>query len=210
MRWHAQLAGLQLSTCFSLRFVVLACPAVGCQLPQQHSSLCHISPPVCLAARRYLTPLLVSLGVQLEPVLGPALGWALGVAAAPGLFTWIGGSIVLLATLGATLATARRQQQEEAAAAEANGRLLLKNKSMRLPSSSADGASYAAVAAEAHSRQGSQAGGGSSSTREGDMDVIVSERQQLLPASSQLSHHAKPHAADHYEIELPDIRTEQR
>lgn len=146
-------------------------------------------------------------------MLGPALGWALGVAAAPGLFTWIGGSIVLLATLGATLATARRQQQEEAAAVEADSRLLLKNKSLRLPSSSADDASYAAAAAEAapaRSRQGSQVDGGSSSAREGDMDVIVSERQQLLPASSQLSHHAKPHAADHHEIELPDIHTEQR
>lgn len=165
---------------------------------------------------KYLTPLLVSLAVQLEPVLGPALGWALGVAAAPGLFTWIGGSIVLLATLGATLATARRQQQEEAAAAEADSRLLLKKKSMRLPSSSADDdAGYAAVNAEAaaprRSRQGGHGGdGGSSSAQEGDMDVIVSERQQLLPASSQLSHHVKPHAGAHHEIELPDIHSEQR
>lgn len=82
-----------------------------------------------------MTPLLVSLAVQLEPVLGPALGWAAGVAAAPGLFTWIGGTVVLLATLGATLATARRQQQEQEAEAEAADRRLLKNKSMRLVSS---------------------------------------------------------------------------
>jgi hypothetical protein len=134
------------------------------------------------------------------------------VAAAPGLFTWIGGSIVLLATLGATLATARRQQQEEEAAAAAESRLLLKNKSMRLPSSSVDDdAGYAAVDAEAAAPGRSrQADGGSSSVREGDMDVIVSERQQLLPASSQLSHHVKPHAVEHHEIELPDIHSEQR
>lgn len=62
---------------------------------------------------KYMTPLLVSLAVQFEPVLGPLLGWITGVSPAPGLFTWVGGSIVLLATIGATLATAQRQQQEE-------------------------------------------------------------------------------------------------
>jgi hypothetical protein len=174
--------------------------------------------------RRYMTPLLVSLAVQLEPVLGPALGWALGVAAAPGLFTWIGGSVVLLATLGATLATGRRQQQEEAAAAEAEGRLLVKNKSIRLPSISASSSnsSYVAVAAadEAGASQQGQRGvvdgdGSSPVTyagrsqgagvgRDRYMDV-VGEREQLLPSSSQLSHHMKPHARDHQEIELPDI-----
>lgn len=178
--------------------------------------------------RRYMTPLLVSLAVQLEPVLGPALGWSLGVAAAPGLFTWIGGSIVLLATLGATIATGRRQQQEEAAAAEAEDRLLIKNKSMRLPSSSTDGSntSYVVVAAADEGgasepgQVGGEGGGSSGGMYAGrfhglgvginsDMDVVVGEREQLLPSSSQLSHHTKPHARDHHEIELPDIH-EQR
>lgn len=186
-----------------------------------------------------MTPLLVSLAVQLEPLLGPALGWALGVAAAPGLFTWIGGSIVLLATLGATLATGRRQQQEEAAAAEAEGRLLLKNKSMRLPSvgaprGDAGSSSYAPVAAVDKAEVGVHdyeqglglggSGSGSGSVgkagytgrdrsvglaRNGDMDVIVSEQEHLLLGGSQLSHHVKPHVLDHQEIELPDIQ-EQR
>ena len=178
-----------------------------------------------------MTPLLVSLAVQLEPVLGPALGWALGVAAAPGLFTWIGGSVVLLATVGATLATAQRQKQEEsAAAAEAEERRMLKHKSLRLPSfggpgahsGSGGGSSYAAVSgAEEHAgisiqqqqlhgaapagHVGSSGGGGGGVLREGDMDVIVSEREQLLPSGAQLSHHLKPHAKEHQEIELPDV-----
>lgn len=178
-----------------------------------------------------MTPLLVSLAVQLEPVLGPALGWAVGVAAAPGLFTWIGGSIVLLATLGATLATAKRQQQEEAAA-EAEDRQMLKHKSMRLPSvgggNSSSLGSYAALVA-AEEPAGSQdtghlpveaspeagtVGVGSGVLKGGsiggvgvggDMEVIVGERTQLLPNGSHLSHHSKPHAPEHLEIELPDI-----
>lgn len=175
-----------------------------------------------------MTPLLVSLAVQLEPVLGPALGWAAGVAAPPGLFTWVGGSVVLLATLGATLATARRQQQEEAEEAE---RRLLKNKSMGLASDAGDGnstsgSSYAALAA-AEDAAGSSAerqlestavdvagggqgafghsGGASRGSEGGDMDVIVSERAQLLPSGSHLSHHVKHGRRDHTEIELPDI-----
>jgi hypothetical protein len=172
-----------------------------------------------------MTPLLVSLAVQLEPVLGPALGWAVGVAAAPGLFTWIGGSIVLLATLGATLATAKRQQQEEAAA-EAEDRQMLKHKSMRLPSvgggNSSSLGSYAALGAAdepaaspdagrmpdvASSKVGTLGVGsvGGSVGVGGDMEVIVGERMQLLPNGSQLSHHSKPHGKEHLEIELPDV-----
>eukprot|EP00879_Flechtneria_rotunda_P014854 GHRR01015519.1.p2 GENE.GHRR01015519.1~~GHRR01015519.1.p2 ORF type:complete len:159 (+),score=47.53 GHRR01015519.1:1384-1860(+) len=61
---------------------------------------------------KYMSPLMVSLAVQFEPVIGPFLGWLAGVAAAPGTFTWIGGGIVLLATAGAIVATAKRQQAE--------------------------------------------------------------------------------------------------
>lgn len=190
----------------------------------------------------------MSLAVQLEPVLGPLLGFAFGVAAAPGMFTWIGGSVVLLATLGATLATAKRQQQEE----EAESRRVLKHKSMRLPSfvvaggGGGDGngsnSSYAALTAQEDSFSAQAAAGGgnsngsrgisipqwkqsgignSSSSRmseaEGDMDVVVGERQQLLPGGSQLSHHVhvRPaagvmhhqhhnHNRDHSEIEMQE------
>lgn len=60
-----------------------------------------------------MAPLMVSLAVQFEPVVGPLIGWAVGVSLPPGIYTWIGGAIVLLAAVGATVATARRQEQEE-------------------------------------------------------------------------------------------------
>lgn len=178
-----------------------------------------------------MTPLLVSLAVQLEPLLGPAIGWAVGISAAPGLFTWIGGSIVLLATLGATLATAKRERQEEQAAAE--DRRLLKHKSLRMPSASGNSSSLGSYAAldvaeppagspdavylpDAASPEAVAVHGGSGVSSAdrvsrmgygGDMEVIVGERA-LLPGGSQLSHH-KPHGREHLEIELPDTHGRQ-
>lgn len=68
------------------------------------------------AVLRFLTPLHVSLAVQLEPVLGALFGWLARVAPPPGIFTWAGGSVVLAATAGATIATARREAAATAAA----------------------------------------------------------------------------------------------
>eukprot|EP00878_Enallax_costatus_P014394 GHUV01015054.1.p1 GENE.GHUV01015054.1~~GHUV01015054.1.p1 ORF type:complete len:402 (+),score=87.18 GHUV01015054.1:361-1566(+) len=62
---------------------------------------------------KYMPPLMVSLAVQFEPIVGPLIGWAVGVALPPGIFTWIGGAVVLVAAAGATVATAKRQEQEE-------------------------------------------------------------------------------------------------
>jgi hypothetical protein len=72
---------------------------------------------------RYVSPLIVSLAVQFEPVVGPFIGWATAVSPAPGLFTYIGGGIIMAATVGATVAAALRQQKEER---------LVKTKSMRI------------------------------------------------------------------------------
>lgn len=68
---------------------------------------------------KYMAPLMVSLAVQFEPIVGPLIGWAVGVALPPGMYTWIGGGVVLVAAAGATVATAKRQEQE---AAQAKGR----------------------------------------------------------------------------------------
>jgi hypothetical protein len=72
---------------------------------------------------RYVSPLMVSLAVQFEPVVGPFIGWATGVSPAPGFFTYIGGGIIMVATVGATVAGALRQQKEER---------FVKTKSMRM------------------------------------------------------------------------------
>jgi hypothetical protein len=72
---------------------------------------------------RYVSPLIVSLAVQFEPVVGPFIGWATAVSPAPGFFTYIGGGIIMVATVGATVAAALRQQKEER---------LVKTKSMQI------------------------------------------------------------------------------
>lgn len=59
-------------------------------------------------------------------MLSPFLGWLAGVSAPPGPSTWAGGALVLLATAGASVATAAREAKE---AREA--RALVKHKSLR-------------------------------------------------------------------------------
>lgn len=62
---------------------------------------------------KYLTPLLLALTLQLEPLLGSVMGWFAGVTAAPGPLTFAGGALVLVAAVLVTAATARREQREE-------------------------------------------------------------------------------------------------
>jgi hypothetical protein len=73
---------------------------------------------------------MVSLAVQFEPVVGPFIGWATGVSPAPGFYTYIGGGIIMAATVGATVAGALRQQKEER---------FVKTKSMRMTADDAGG-----------------------------------------------------------------------
>mmetsp|Transcript_15190 Transcript_15190/g.26341 ORF Transcript_15190/g.26341 Transcript_15190/m.26341 type:complete len:442 (+) Transcript_15190:67-1392(+) len=61
---------------------------------------------------RYLTPLTIALAFQLEPLVGTLIGFALGVVDAPGLATWIGGLVVLLATCWVTSSTVKREATE--------------------------------------------------------------------------------------------------
>ncbi|MEC7168640.1 MAG: DMT family transporter, partial [Candidatus Thermoplasmatota archaeon] len=45
---------------------------------------------------KYVSPLLISISVTLEPVLGSIIGWMFFSTGIPGLWTWIGGPILLL------------------------------------------------------------------------------------------------------------------
>lgn len=53
---------------------------------------------------KYLNPLVISVAVLFEPLLGSVIGWFLGTSSIPGLFTWVGGIFliggVILVTLG--------------------------------------------------------------------------------------------------------------
>lgn len=45
---------------------------------------------------KYVSPLLISISVTLEPVLGSLIGWMFFSTGIPGLWTWIGGLILML------------------------------------------------------------------------------------------------------------------
>jgi hypothetical protein len=62
---------------------------------------------------KYMSSLTVALAVQLEPMIGPCIGYALGVMAPPGVYTYAGGAVVLLATVWVSIASAKREAAEE-------------------------------------------------------------------------------------------------
>ena len=45
---------------------------------------------------KYVSPLLISISVTLEPVLGSIIGWMFFSTGVPGMWTWIGGPIMML------------------------------------------------------------------------------------------------------------------
>jgi hypothetical protein len=54
-------------------------------------------------------------------VIGSLMGWAIGVASPPGPLTYVGGSILLAATLLVTVAGHRREAAEKQGASERDG-----------------------------------------------------------------------------------------
>jgi hypothetical protein len=67
-----------------------------------------------------LPPLLVSLTMLLEPVGGALFGVAIGVASLPGVWTWVGGAVMLIG-LAAVVVGADRRTRTAAAAAVGTG-----------------------------------------------------------------------------------------
>lgn len=61
------------------------------------------------AVLRYLSSLIIAMAITLEPPLGTALGWLLGVSSAPGIWTCIGGVVLLLGTLWVNYASEQRK-----------------------------------------------------------------------------------------------------
>lgn len=67
------------------------------------------------ASLRWLPPLVISVSVVLEPMLGSFIGWSLGVEDVPGFWTWVGGPFMIAGTFAAILGANRRLTQEGAA-----------------------------------------------------------------------------------------------
>jgi drug/metabolite transporter (DMT)-like permease len=70
----------------------------------------HTGLNTCL---RYISPLVVSVAVTLEPLLGSLIGWAFFHAGVPGIWTWLGG-VVLLAGLITVVVASETTSQTEA------------------------------------------------------------------------------------------------
>ncbi len=56
----------------------------------------HTGLNTCL---RYISPLVISTSVTLEPLLGSLIGWAFFDSGVPGQWTWVGGPILVVGVL---------------------------------------------------------------------------------------------------------------
>ena len=73
-------------------FLLLACFA---------GLLGHTGLNTCL---RYISPLVVSVAVTLEPVLGSLIGWLFFDSGVPGTWTWVGGAVLMVGLLTVVVA----------------------------------------------------------------------------------------------------------
>ena len=71
----------------------------------------HTGLNTCL---RYISPLIVSVAVTLEPVLGSIIGWLFFDAGVPGQWTWLGGLVLMAGLMTVVVAS------EQASLSEAN------------------------------------------------------------------------------------------
>ena len=69
----------------------------------------HTGLNTCL---RYISPLVVSVSVTLEPVLGSIIGWLFFDSGVPGKWTWLGGMVLMAGLL--TVVVAGEQASQEA------------------------------------------------------------------------------------------------
>lgn len=65
------------------------------------------------ACLKWLPPLVISVSVVFEPLLGGLLGWALGVQDVPGIWTWLGGPFMIVGTALAIIGANLRLTQEQ-------------------------------------------------------------------------------------------------
>lgn len=73
------------------------------------------------ALLKWMPALLVSLALTSTPLLGTFLGWYVGIAKMPGLWTYCGGTILLMSTISVIIAGDRRETAAAAADAGSAG-----------------------------------------------------------------------------------------
>ena len=78
----------------------------------------HTGLNTCL---RYISPLVVSVSVTLEPVLGSLIGWLFFDSGIPGTWTWLGGAVLMTGLLTVVVASEQHAQQQANNENEAQG-----------------------------------------------------------------------------------------
>jgi len=71
------------------------------------------------AILRFHAPLVISMALTLEPLIGSVMAWAAGVAGVPGPLTWLGGAVLLGSLLYLSYCESRRTAAAEAKAVAA-------------------------------------------------------------------------------------------
>jgi len=64
---------------------------------------------------RWFPPLVISVAVLFEPLIGSLIGWFLGTTEMPGLYTWIGGIFLILGVILVTIGQASIDELQNAA-----------------------------------------------------------------------------------------------
>lgn len=64
---------------------------------------------------QHIPALVVSVALLMEPLVGSGIGAVLGVQDAPGLWTWLGGPVLLAGATMVTLGSSSRRPKDESA-----------------------------------------------------------------------------------------------
>ena len=61
---------------------------------------------------KWIPPLVISVALVMEPLIGSIIGWALGQDSLPGFYTWLGGPLMICGALLVTLEMAKGDEEE--------------------------------------------------------------------------------------------------
>jgi drug/metabolite transporter (DMT)-like permease len=85
---------------------------------------------------RFFSPLVISMALPMEPIVGSMIGYDLGLTKAPGVLTWVGGAIVVSALMYNTYCESARSatRKKKAAVNQATSETLNDNDAVELAS----------------------------------------------------------------------------
>ncbi len=70
------------------------------------------------AVLRWLPPIVISVSVVMEPLIGSLIGWGMGTTSVPGMWTWLGGPLLIAGVLLVSLGLDELNTDAETAADE--------------------------------------------------------------------------------------------